>query len=287
MSVALISLQDGNYGGFNTYLTQRHFHMMIAVAAAIHVLALAIYAIMPPQDVLDIPVRILNVKLAGPSLASVNSTSKTKQEQHIQSVPSKDNAVKSKAAVPTPPQSASKDSAVAYKSKASKVVAAKESSRRKQARKSRSEQAVDAVSASFRAKTLPATNTRGRSPSHFVRAQEGAFGEGSIYGNNNLSETEVVRRYEQILSLWIEQHKVYPVEARRHKQQGNALVRIRIDRNGNILRFRLEQATGHALIDNAIGQMIAAANPVPAVPENYPAGREIEFLVPVSFRVLE
>jgi protein TonB len=94
----------------------------------------------------------------------------------------------------------------------------------------------------------------------------------------------VVERYEQLLSAWVQQHQRMPEYARKQGLSGSALVRIRIDRRGNILFNRLERRTGQAILDRAVMDMIARANPVPAVPAEYPAGSQFEFLIPVHFR---
>ncbi len=93
----------------------------------------------------------------------------------------------------------------------------------------------------------------------------------------------MVSHYEQLISLWIQKFKIYPAEARSQGMQGETVVRIRIDRQGNIRYYVLEHSTGYQVLDRAAIDMIRRANPVPAVPADYPKGDLMEFLIPVGF----
>ncbi len=95
----------------------------------------------------------------------------------------------------------------------------------------------------------------------------------------------IMTRYEQMLSQWIIKHQEYPDYARSRSMEGQGIVRVRIDRKGNILYKWLEYSTGHTLLDRAILDMIERADPVPPVPADYPAGDMIEFRIPVSFHL--
>ncbi len=130
--------------------------------------------------------------------------------------------------------------------------------------------------------------------SHYVREGEqkksgkgkrGTRARGNPLGNSTEADAEVMARYEQLISLWIEKHRIYPQQAREMGLQGEAVIRIRIDRAGNIHQISLHKSAGDPLLDRAALQMAQKANPVPAVPENYPAGEAFEFLVPVSFKL--
>jgi len=94
---------------------------------------------------------------------------------------------------------------------------------------------------------------------------------------------EIVQRYEQAISVWISRNKVYPDEAKRRRIEGSPTVRVRINRQGKVLYHVIERSSGDAFLDQALMNMVKAADPMPAVPENYPQGEELEFLIPVSF----
>ncbi|MFZ4124696.1 MAG: energy transducer TonB family protein [Rickettsiales bacterium] len=95
------------------------------------------------------------------------------------------------------------------------------------------------------------------------------------------AEQQVRANYEKVISSWIGQHKIYPASAR--GREGRAVLRIRIDRQGYVRYYALEESSGVAVLNSAAIDMIRRANPVPAVPENYPAGNLIEFLIPITF----
>jgi TonB family protein len=99
-------------------------------------------------------------------------------------------------------------------------------------------------------------------------------------------DAEIMSRYTQLISLWIQKFKVYPEEARLQGYKGATVVRMRIDRRGNIVYYALERSTGIELLDKAAIDMIRRANPVPAVPNDYPEGETFEFLIPVNFSLI-
>ena len=99
-------------------------------------------------------------------------------------------------------------------------------------------------------------------------------------------DAEIMSRYTQMISLWIQKFKLYPEEARAKGLKGSTVVRIRIDRRGNIRYQALERSTGIEILDRSAIDMIRRANPVPAVPNDYPPGDTFEFLIPVNFNLL-
>ncbi len=88
--------------------------------------------------------------------------------------------------------------------------------------------------------------------------------------------------YEQLLVAWLEKQKKYPKKAKRMRIEGEGLLRILIDRNGEAQKITLEQRTGNRLLDKAVLEMAARANPFPPMPEN-DLRQTLEFIVPVVF----
>jgi protein TonB len=122
----------------------------------------------------------------------------------------------------------------------------------------------------------------------FVRddaAQAAASNVTEASAGNSAHDAEMVAHYEQLISQWIQKFKIYPDDARTQGTQGETVVRVRIDRHGNIRYYALEYSTGSPLLDHAAIDMIRRANPVPAVPTDYPQGEIMEFLIPVSFNL--
>lgn len=81
-----------------------------------------------------------------------------------------------------------------------------------------------------------------------------------------------------LASRQIAQHLMYPEEAIARGLEGEALVMLFLDANGNSVAARLERSSGHAILDDAA---VAAARQVNALPEGEPR----EVLLPVRFRL--
>jgi protein TonB len=71
---------------------------------------------------------------------------------------------------------------------------------------------------------------------------------------------------------------LYPVEAIERGLQGEALVLLFLDESGNALAARLEESSGHAVLDDAA---VRAARTLRALPSSAPR----EALLPVRFRL--
>lgn len=89
-------------------------------------------------------------------------------------------------------------------------------------------------------------------------------------------------RYEQLLVAWLQKYKKYPRRAKRLRIEGEGMLRILINRNGQTQKVSLEQGTGNRLLDKAALEMAQRANPFPAMPEDDPR-QQLEFIVPVAF----
>lgn len=100
---------------------------------------------------------------------------------------------------------------------------------------------------------------------------------------NGKRDAEIMSRYTQLTSLWVKKFQQYPEEARQQNLQGTAVVRMRIDRRGNVRYYAIERSSGIPQLDHAAIDMIRRANPLPALPDDYPPGDAFEFLIPVIF----
>ncbi len=89
-------------------------------------------------------------------------------------------------------------------------------------------------------------------------------------------------KYEQLLVAWLEKYKKYPRRAQRMRIEGEARLRISINRAGQTQNITLEQSSGNRLLDKAALAMGKQANPFPPMPDNDPR-QALEFTVPVVF----
>ena len=268
------------------YLNRKHFYGMILVAAGFHMMGAVAYMTNAGTQVTKIPVHVLNIKLGSGELLAMSESS------------SPDNALRvsapTAAALPVatpPPHRMEREKEkptpkpVVTKKKAPEVKKIKEVPKLPPpaALKGVENENYAPVSSTAQASTGAASTK----PSQYVRSMGSAKGEGegSPLGNSVSGEAEVMRRYEQLISIWIQRHKMYPETLKRQGIQGTGMVRIQIDRLGNIKRFKLERSTGSQTLDDSIIAMVRAADPVPPVPKDYPAGNLIEFLIPVRYKI--
>ena len=89
-------------------------------------------------------------------------------------------------------------------------------------------------------------------------------------------------RWKSAVVRHLERRKRYPGEAERAHVTGTVRVRFTIDANGNILRHRITGSSGHAVLDQAVADMIRRSSPVPAPPPDaFRPGLSLE--VPIRF----
>lgn len=234
--------------GPNRYLGDRVFLVMLGVALVVHLAGFGIASLIPPRPVTDIPVRALSFKLGNGDRVTAPAPI---------AAPPADPLIASEA-VATSPQEA-----VLLKPSPLPVRHVPEENR----------QVAD---------TPPAIAP---SPQRFIRevgAAPNAIEPASGVMMTPEAVQEIRMRYEQEISAWIERHKIYPAAAA--GRSGKSIVRIRIDRMGYVRYFAIEASSRNVVLDAAAIDMIRRANPVPAVPVNYPAGALIEFLIPITFR---
>lgn len=277
-------------------------HFMIAVGSAgiLHLLALLTWMIMPHDKVVEIPVRILNIKLGEggeevnvdqsirPS-PQIKNTSVVEQEINRffekptpKAAPAPKAMVKevvkepAKAAKAAPPAPAPKP--VKAEPPAPVVAAPTPQPQAKQeTKKSKSQTAIEKAQAQqfVRQQQFDYRQTDTQTQNGGVAAAQGAN-----------PQITAAARYEQLISTWIKKFQIYPVEARAQGLQGVPEVRVRIDRHGNVRFVGLEKSTGFQVLDRAAVDMINNANPLPPAPPEYKAGQELlEFKIPVRFNL--
>jgi protein TonB len=246
------------------YLGYPHFVVMFAFAVSLHLLALFGWSMMPHLLIIDIPVQPMNIRLGN---------------MDVQQIEAEDSPQ------PTYNNSAQLESAMAKMIR--KPV--EEKAIKKLPPKPRAVKAAPLPNKEPSLKQAQVVNDKSNSPRQFVRfnsaEKEVDKEDGSVLGNSKDSKAEIKSRYEQTISLWIQKFKLYPRNARAQGMEGSTVVRIRIDRRGNIRYSVLEGNTGYEELDRAALDMVRRANPVPAVPDSYPEGEMFEYLIPVNFGI--
>ncbi len=88
--------------------------------------------------------------------------------------------------------------------------------------------------------------------------------------------------YFAVLQAWLEQHKVYPRRALSRRLEGVVSIRFVMNRDGKVLDYRIEESSGHRLLDHAVQTLIERAQPLPTMPDEM-SGANITLVVPISF----
>lgn len=88
--------------------------------------------------------------------------------------------------------------------------------------------------------------------------------------------------YFAVLQAWLEQHKVYPRRALSRRLEGVVSLRFVMNRDGKVLDYRIEESSGHRLLDHAVQTLIERAQPLPAMPDEM-GGANLTLVVPISF----
>jgi TonB family protein len=258
------------------YLDERYFGATIVVAMAIHLAGIYAWQLMPHTEVVDIPVRALSIKLG-------DGDPMTEEELRA-AQPNSDNKNDVESAI----SQIVRDTEEANQQRTQSVINSMEkaiTSGDKEVVSQAIDKALTLPSNEAAALVQESANKLSNIAKQFVRANSAESPTKHKPKKNSAKEAELMSRYEQLISLWIEKFKQYPLEARSAGMQGETVVRIRIDRKGNIRYYILERSTGHQLLDRAAIDMVRRANPVPAVPNDYPKGDLIEFLIPVNFHL--
>ncbi len=118
-------------------------------------------------------------------------------------------------------------------------------------------------------------------PARGVRSTNGVANA----GDSSAAVRAVKSKYERLLSGWVDRHKVYPDAAYRSKTEGEVVLRLRINRKGYVIIKSIEKSSGHDILDKAVLETVSRASPMPVVPEEYPGGKHLEFLIPINFRI--
>ena len=87
--------------------------------------------------------------------------------------------------------------------------------------------------------------------------------------------------YRGALAGWFAAHKTYPESARSRGEQGEALLKFRVDRSGRVLSHALVKSTGYPDLDAAVEAMMRGAV-LPPFPADMTAS-DIEVSVPLRF----
>jgi protein TonB len=254
--------------GQSETIGQKFLFLAMALAFALHLAMYGVWQQMPRDGVVDIPVRVLNIKLADmdePVSASVREAPASQNSDGVEQAINK--VMKDIEQTNVVPEVADKvNDKVAEKSPPAKKAAAAPSNKPLKTKPFDVRSEGTAVAAPVQ--SVVATQ--------YVReAQPAKLGDAK--------GEDMITRYEQMISSWIDKFKPEKLMVSGQPERAVASVRIRIDRRGNIRFLELEKRSGLEELDRAALETVRRANPVPAVPADYPSGELVEFIVPIVF----
>lgn len=276
------------YAEQGSYIGNKHFLMMLAIAMAGHLSIIGIYSMVPHEEVVRIPVRALNIKLSGGNPASIHMTPTAPRPQSLEAPAPQSSAKQEEDEELHPLSDATPEATIdrAMTPKLSKEDEAKKIHLPKSATKDAktTKKGTNAASSTF------------STPKKYVRGSEMSLAKGHNKNGNgsNISGVaggqEVMSRYTQVVSQWISNHqsmaKAACGEAREVtgscNAKGQTVVRFRINREGHILSNSVEHTSGSELVDQAAIVMVQASDPVPSVPTDYPSDSQLEFVIPIQ-----
>jgi protein TonB len=76
--------------------------------------------------------------------------------------------------------------------------------------------------------------------------------------------------------------KQYPRAARQARIEGVVMLHFVMGADGRVQRFEIAKSSGHAVLDNEVLALIQRAQPLPAIPADYPS-RSLDAVVPIEF----
>jgi len=265
---------------------REHFFIMLVLAIAIHLSGLIWWYKWFSFDPVEIPVRVMNLRLgSGGEIFAKKETEETAPPlKRTQAMRSPQAASSMTPSVPMPAQKAQAPAQMMKEEPevTATIAAADEVAGEVQAQQPETVEVPPLD-------TSPAESAMAEDQPHDQHQQSAepvAYTRtaGSRLGLSEREKAQIIAKYEQQLSAWIQRHKRYPIYAQKRGITGRGIVRIRINRQGHVLFSKLEMRTGNKLLDQAALDMIRRADPVPPIPNAYGSGQHFEFQIPVIFK---
>ncbi len=110
------------------------------------------------------------------------------------------------------------------------------------------------------------------------------FNRGSRVGTASGNRTGEVRalNYEDRVLLWLKRHGAYPYEAAMYRLDDTVTLKFAINRQGEILYYKLTKKSQWYLLNRAVERMMDRSSPVPPIPPEI-TKNEMTFTIPVHF----
>lgn len=90
--------------------------------------------------------------------------------------------------------------------------------------------------------------------------------------------------YGAVVHAWLLRYHRYPTGARLRRQQGRVMMRLTIDRQGQVIASRMERSSGYPELDEAAQELVRRASPLPPIPKDLQISR-YEGRIPIDFNL--
>ena len=109
--------------------------------------------------------------------------------------------------------------------------------------------------------------------------------QGSPEADADAEEADQAGSYRTLLREHLVKHQRYPLTAHATGVEGDAMIRVVIDRDGRVQSRTVEPGFSDEIFAREVEAMVDRANPFPPAPENF-EGEAFEFLAPIQFRLV-
>ena len=99
-------------------------------------------------------------------------------------------------------------------------------------------------------------------------------------------QQDLKKTYAEICSLYISKYRFYPRLAERRGWEGDVLLEVEIDRQGNLVKADILEESRYKLLNNGAIDMVKRASPFPQPPVQLMRNGLI-IQIPISFRLPE
>ncbi len=94
-----------------------------------------------------------------------------------------------------------------------------------------------------------------------------------------------LRRYLAAIMRQLNRYKTYPRALKKARVEGTVVLEFTIDRDGRLLASAVKQGSGSTELDLAAMEMLARANPLPAIPD-FMQRDELALAIPVEYSLI-
>ena len=108
------------------------------------------------------------------------------------------------------------------------------------------------------------------------------LGQGGAGGGTGRGTADALAAYKSQVRRKIERNRKYPPSARNGRIEGTVRVSFTLNRQGQVVSFRMVNSSGHPILDDEAAALIRRVSPMPAFPKELTIST-LELTVPIKF----